>query len=253
METPPIEPQTSVSLDHLLGRGDIWMGQAKRSTAKVTVSSGNDELDRALAGGWPVGSLLEVCQEGSLHAEWPLLASAIGNQGGAIFLIDPPMIPFGATLVELGIDLSRVYIVRTASKALFVSAFVELAKSSQCGALLAWQPKESLLYNELRKILLACSDGKGIYTLFRPAGAQKDSSPAGLRMTVGVERRDLKLTIFKQRGMLENRDTVIRIGLSEKLDGHLPLNRLHEIQLPGMRPIATPRHNFANVIPLRRR
>lgn len=253
METPPIEPQNPVSLDNLLGRGDIWVGQAKRSLAKATVASGHDELDRVLTGGWPVGSLLEVCQEGSLHAEWPLLGSAIANQSGSIFLIDPPLVPFGAALVELGIDLNRLYIVRTGSKALFVNTVVELAKSSQCGALLAWQPKGTLLYAELRKILLACADGTGIYALFRPSGAQKESSPAGLRMIAGIQGRNLKLTVFKQRGMLENHDTVVSLGLSEKLDGHLPLNQLHQIQLPGVPKIVTPAHRFTNVIPLRRR
>jgi len=253
METPPIEPQNPVSLDNLLGRGDIWVGQAKRSVAKATIASGNNELDKVLAGGWPLGSLLEICQEGSLHAEWSLLASALANQSGSIFLIDPPFVPFGATLAELGIDLNRLYIVRTSSKALFVSAVVELAKSSQCGALLAWQPKGILLYAELRKILLACADGTGIYALFRPSGARKESSPAGLRIIAGIEGRDLTLTVFKQRGMLENHDTVVRLGLSEKVDGHLPLNQLHEIQLPGIPQIATPAHRLTNVIPLRRR
>lgn len=254
MEIPPTEHiQNPVSLDQLLGRGDIWVGRAKRAVTRSTVSSGDKSLDNLLLGGWPLGSLLEICQQSMTGAEWILLSASLVAQGTRpIFLLNPPMIPFGPALVEMGIDLNRVYVVRSDNKTSFVNAFVELARASQCCALLAWQPKESLTYTELRKFLLACAEGDGLYSLFRPASAQKESSPATLRLMVSVHRFDIKLSIFKQRGMLENHDTVVRIGLRESLQGHLPLNHLHEIQVPGIL-IPDIRRKLNNIIPLRRR
>ena len=251
METPPFIFDNPTDLAQLLERDDIWVGQSKRAVSQGFASSGFEGLDNTLAGGWPTGSLLEVCQQGSLSAEWLLFAGPLAHEHRPIFLLNPPMLPFCPALAEMGIDLNRLYIVRTLNKISFVNAFVELARSSQCGALLAWQPKESLTYTELRKCLLACSEGSGIYSLFRPSGAQKESSPANLRLAVSVQQHELKLSIFKQRGMLESHDTVIRVALRDALDGHLPLHRLNEIEIPGI--AAAPRRKLATVIPLRRR
>ena len=254
MEIPPTDNiHTSAILNQLLGRGDVWVGRAKQAVARNTLSSGIELLDTLLVGGWPLGSLVEICLQGTTGAEWILLSKSLAAQGARpIFLLNPPMIPFGPALVGMGIDLNRVFVIRTDSKASFVNAFVELGRASQCGALLAWQPKESLTYTELRKFLLACSEGNGLYSLFRPASAQRESSPANLRVAMSVIGSDLKLSIFKQRGMLENHDTVVRVGLREVLNGHVPLNHLLEIQLPGI-PTPNIRRKFTNVIPLRRR
>jgi len=51
--------------------------------------------------------------------------------------------------------------------------------------------------------------------------------------------------------MLESHDTVVRLPLREGLDGHLPLHRLNEIEIPGI--ASAPRRKLATVIPLRRR
>jgi len=153
METPPFTFDNPTDLAQLLERDDIWVGKAKRVAAKEFLGSGHESLDGVLSGGWPTGSLLEICQQGSLSAEWVLLGAPLAKEHRPIFLLNPPMLPFCPALVEMGIDLNRLYIVRTANKIAFVNAFVELARSSECGALLAWQPKESLTYTELRKCL----------------------------------------------------------------------------------------------------
>jgi protein ImuA len=253
METPPTNDiQNPVDLGHLFDRGDIWVGQAKRSAIRSTVSSGNASLDEALSGGWPLGSLVEICQHTTVSAEWTLFAAAMSQQSRPVFLLNPPMVPFSAAIVDLGIDLNQVYVLRTTNKASFVNAFVELARASQCGALLAWQPEEPLTYTELRKFALACAEGRGLYSLFRPISAQQESSPAALRVAASVHRSALRLSIFKQRGMLETHDKMLGVELNNRLDGHLPLNQLHEMEIPG---VSTPRvrRKANNVIPLRRR
>ena len=253
METPPTNDiQAPVNLDHLLGRGDIWLGRNKQPQLHVVISSGNELLDAALLGGWPSGSLLEMCQRGPVGCEWLLLHSALLTQSSKpIFLLNPPFVPFAPALVDLGFDLDRIYLVRTKTSTEFVNAFVELARSSQCGALLAWQPKDGLTYTELRKFSLACAQGEGIYSLFRPLTAQKESSPASLRVAVGIKESNIQISIFKQRGMLESHDNHVHIALPHELDGHLPLNQLLDTDIPGLPKPR--RRTFANVIPLRRR
>jgi len=253
METPPTNDiQTPINLDHLLGRGDIWLGGNRQPQLRTAVSSGNELLDEALSGGWPTGSLLEMCQKGAVGCEWLLLHQALlAQRYKPIFLLNPPFVPFAPALIDLGFDLDRIYMVRTKNKTEFVNAFVELARASQCGALLAWQPKEGLSYTELRKCALSCAQGDGIYSLFRPLSAQKESSPASLRLAVVIKESAMEVSIFKQRGTLESHDSHVRIALPHNLNSHLPLNQLLDTDIPGLpKP---KRRAFTNVIPLRRR
>jgi len=48
-----------MNLDILLQRFDVWCG-GQVSAAVKTVSSGFDELDALLAGGWPQGVFIEL-------------------------------------------------------------------------------------------------------------------------------------------------------------------------------------------------
>lgn len=205
MTTPSNHSGQDITLEQLLRRGDVWRGQSQRFAHQAAVDTGHSILNDALLHkGWPLASLVEICQPNiGGQSEWLLMAPALRQLTvGYTVLLNPPAMPFAAGLIQLGLDLDRLLIVRTAHKSDFLASFVELTRSEICAAVLAWQPKQNLSYTELRKCLLAAADRQGLTLLFRPANVQKQSSPAVLRILTKLNDQTLELHIFKQKGWL---------------------------------------------------
>lgn len=201
MNEIPTNLPATVSLSDLLQRDDMWMGHSQRFAAREAVATGYGELDnRLLNKGWPLGSLVEVCQPG-IQGEWQLFTPALLGLPGLIVLLNPPAAPFAQAFIQAEIDLERLIVVETTDRNHFVSSFVELARAS-VGSLLAWQPGV-LNYTELRKCSLAAADGSGLSIMFRHSAAQQQSSPASLRLFAHQVPKGLEITIFKQKGHLQ--------------------------------------------------
>lgn len=250
-ETPPeISSPAHVSLEQLLLRDDMWMGHSQRfAAARTAVSTGHADLDGALlSGGWPLSSLVEVCQADS-RAEWQLLTPSLLEHPGLIVLVNPPAAPFCVSLAQAGIDLERLVVVRTAGKAHFLASFIELARAS-VGTLLSWQPDEALTYTELRKCQLAAAESTDIAFMFRPSSAQRQNSPAPLRLYAQVIPTGLELTVFKQRGYLQTNQTKpIVLELPKRWKKVPPYTALYQRATLGTPVDKPPR--LATVTPLR--
>ncbi len=200
------ENASGPSLERLLCRPDIWRGQSRRFTAGTGLATGYPDLDQELLhGGWPPGALTEICQRG-FQGEWQLLTPALLSlETGWIALLNPPGEPFSQALLQAGLDLDRLVVVEAAEKPHFLACYAELARTGGCSALLAWQPRDSFTYTELRKCALASSRDAGLRVLFRPSAAQRQNSPAPLRLFSQVTAGGLELTVFKQKGLLQRR------------------------------------------------
>jgi len=200
---PPDEP-AKPSLAQLLCRGDIWQGQEKVRMIQPGLDTGFDELNGVLVGrGWPVGQLVEVCLPSAMQGEWMLLNHAIREMKGLVVLLNPPAIPFAQRLIQMGINLDRLILVKAQERADFLFSFVELTRSAECSVVMAWQPQKGLSYTDLRKCLLATQEAQGLYVLFRPLAVRDQSSPASLRLTMQTRAQDLMINIFKQKGSLK--------------------------------------------------
>jgi protein ImuA len=230
--TDPNAPVSTVqSLEQLLCRGDIWRGQSHQTPLRVVVDTGFVPLNERLAGGgWPVASLIEVCQRATNHAEWQLLMPALlGSQRGLVVLLNPPASPFAQALLKAGMDLERLLVVQVKDKTDFLASFIELARSDACDAVMAWQPQQSLSYTELRKCALAATEGFGIYTLFRPEAVRDQSSPAVVRLSVEWLADQLSVSIFKQKGELIADSGAIHLPLPTAWKGLLPHSQLDQL------------------------
>lgn len=227
MNEIPSEPPTTISLEQLLSRDDLWMGHSQRFTTRAALDTGYEELNTSLLNqGWPLGSLVEVCQQG-MQGEWQLFTPSLLKLPGMIVLLNPPASPFAQALIQAGIDLERLLIVAASNKKDFIAGFIELSRAS-IGAVLAWQPDESMTYTELRKCQLAASEGTGISVMFRPASAQQQSSPATLRIYARIVSIGLEITVFKQKGRLQTHQIKpIVLGLPEKWQPVLPYHALN--------------------------
>jgi cell division inhibitor SulA len=169
----------------------------------AVVNTGFEPLNGGLLNhGWPLGALIEVCQQG-FQGEWQLFAPALRQHNkGLLVLLNPPAEPFSQALIQAGINLDQLVVVNAPDKSHFLACFSELTRTAECSTILAWQPREHLSYTELRKCLLAASEGSGLYAMFRPSAVQQQSSPATLRLFNKLVPRGLEVTIFKQKGLL---------------------------------------------------
>lgn len=214
MNSEKPNPSKPISLEQLLQRGDVWRGRSQGFVSQAGLDTGHAELNAGLLNeGWPLATLVEICQPGTLQgsvntgavsqAEWLLFTPALQQlKDGYLVLLNPPAIPFAPGLIQAGIDLDRLLVVAAEKKSDFLASFTELARTDICVAIMAWQPKNNLNYTELRKCQLACSDGRGLYLLFRPISVERQSSPAALRLKAKLNFRSLEIQIFKQKGSL---------------------------------------------------
>ena len=167
MDTPPPSHNQKPTLEQLLRRGDVWRGHSQVFSPREAIATGHAALDARLVNrGWPLGSLVEVClpeafkRDGCFGGEWLLLSPVVNTLCGAetfLILLNPPAQPFASGLIQAGVPLDQVLVIRAESRQDFIASFVELSRSQYCAILLAWQPRQNLSYTELRKCQLACA------------------------------------------------------------------------------------------------
>ena len=165
--------------------------------------SGHPCLDRELPnGGWPASVLIELLLSQNGIGELRLLAptmAALTQAGKAVILLGPPHIPFAPALAELGLDLQHVLIVQTEKPMDRIWAVEQTLKSASFGALLCWLPQARP--DHLRRLQLAAGNGEGLCFVFRPSAAQREASPAPLRIICRASRcGEIEVDIIKRRG-----------------------------------------------------
>ena len=125
-----------MSLEQLLLRDDMWMGHSQRFTTRSAVDTGYEELNAGLLNrGWPLGGLVEICQQG-MQGEWQLFIPSLLELPGLIVLLNPPADPFCQAFIQAGIDLERLIVVAAPEKNHFIACFIELARA-RVGAVMA--------------------------------------------------------------------------------------------------------------------
>jgi len=189
-----------MNLDTLLQRPDVWRG-GQVSAAVKTVSSGFDELDALLAGGWPQGALTELIMPrqgiGALRLLMPALAQ-LSRDDRWICWVAPPHIPYAPALVSAGIDLSRVLLGRPWGRQDGLWALEQSLRSGNCGAVLAWPTLEDSV--TLRRLQLAAEAGNTLGFLFRSQRHVRHPSPAALRLQLEPgSGGGLSVSILKRR------------------------------------------------------
>lgn len=240
------------TIEQLLRRNDTWRGHSQCFVRQLTIGTGRRELDQMLLSqGWPLGSLIEVCQQ-KMQAEWQLFTPALHELSGLIVLLNPPQLPFAQAFIQAGIDLDRLIVVTASSKNNFIACFIELARAS-IGAIMAWQPNDNLSYTELRKCSLAAADGTGLCVMFRPSATQQQSSPATLRIFARLVPSGLELTLFKQKGFLQSQQPrPVVIALPTAWQPALPYYLLNQEDAPNQKSDPSkPKRRMARITPLR--
>ena len=194
-------------LEELLSHPRIWRGRGSDSTGVAVISTGHELLDRALAGGWPLGSLCELLTDQWGQGEFRLLLPALGQLTrsadlagpGQVVLVNPPYIPYAPALQSGGVDVSRLLVTRCAAAQDVFWTIEQALRSGACAAVLGWC--EAADDACLRRLQLAAEAAGSWAVLMRPQSFQRQRSPAGLRLMIAATAdAGLDVAILKQRG-----------------------------------------------------
>src|SRR5262245_24004610 len=191
----------SSALDQVLQNPAVWRGGDCARVAVPSVPTGFAELDVLLpGGGWPTGAITEIHVErtgiGELQLVMPA-AARLTRSGRWLALIAPPYVPYAPALMEHGVKLSRLMLVRTTSAEDSLWSCEQALRSQTCGAALAWLDR--IHERDLRRLQLAAESGDASLLLFRSARAAP-ASPAALRLHISKSEGRTLVRILKRRG-----------------------------------------------------
>jgi hypothetical protein len=191
------------AIDRLLDKTPLlWKGR-QSSRGGPVVPTGHARLDARLpGGGWPLGAVTElICGNpglGELSLLFPALATLSG-QGQWVVLVDPPWIPYPASLYAHGLRLERLLLTRTRRDGEALWACEQALSCSQGGAVLAWPQR--ITFPRLRRLQLAAEAHAKLAWLFRPESALREASPAALRLQLDAgDHRGTRVQVVKCRG-----------------------------------------------------
>lgn len=200
------------ALEKLLENPRVWRGSAPASCVPG-LASGYPELDHHLpGGGWPVHALTEILFAQSGSGELKLLMPALARlsrseheapepadlQAGWLAWIAPPFHPYPPALLQWGVDLARVLIVRPKNATETLWAAEQALLSGNCAAVLLWS--DALNDARSRRLQLAAEQGKSWAIAFRPLAASRQTSAAALRIRLRTASKGTALDILKSRG-----------------------------------------------------
>ena len=165
--------------------------------------SASPELDAALpGGGWQSGTIVELMPADTGIGELRLLMPALAQLTRAeryVALISPPYIPFAPALLQHGVQLERLLVIRTDKPGDTLWAFEQTLRCKSFGAVLAWPAQ--IKDREVRRLQLAAEAGGSIGFLYRPQTAAREASPAALRLKLQARLNGgLDVEILKCRG-----------------------------------------------------
>ncbi len=195
-------PQNSTISKLLSTTPQLWKGRRANHTQR-TLATGNAGLDARLPGcGWPLGAVSElICAKpglGELGLLLPTLAR-MSEQGQWIIMIDPPWIPYPASLHGHGLSLKQLLLVRTRQEKESLWACEQALSNGRSGAVLAWP--ERISFTRLRRLQLAAGSSGKLAFLFRPKHALTAASPAALRLQLEPGgRHGTRINVLKCRG-----------------------------------------------------
>ena len=202
-------PNTEI-ITRLLTRHDTWRGQHQKTTQR-TISSGQDQVDQLLKGGWPTASVTELLVQypgiGELSLLLPIIKHYCQNNHLAVWL-DPPYQPYAPALAAAGITLQKTLIVQSKSHREWLWIAEQCIRNN--ALLLAWTKKTTPSYTDIRKLQLAAADSGHPAFLFTAITQLSASSPATLRLEVDTGgEKNLRLCGRKLRGVAPGEQILI--------------------------------------------
>ncbi len=183
-------------IDRLLRQGLLWRGAASVQARGSVVSSGLAQLDEAMGGGWPRGSLTEILSDGPGLSLLLRALAKLSRGERWLAWVNAPWLPYAPALSARGVDVSRVLLIRGRDDAQALWAAEQALRSGNCAAVMLWPQGISIA--RARRLRLAAEEGDCLGLLFRPSGAAAQSSMAALRLEVKAHEVGLEVKVLKR-------------------------------------------------------
>jgi hypothetical protein len=177
------------------------MGRADALQLPATQPTGYAQLDNALpGGGLPIGAVTEVLVSqtgvGELSLLMPLLRQ-LTAQDRYVVLIEPPHQPYPPALLQHGIKLNRLLVIRT-PPTLALWSSEQTLRCKAFGCVLLWL--ENARDKEIRRLQLAAEAGGNVAIVYRPFMHAQQTSPAAVRLSLQATSCGMQIEIKKCRG-----------------------------------------------------
>jgi cell division inhibitor SulA/protein ImuA len=173
----------------------VWRGSAA-SIARAVIPTGFRELDDYLpGGGWPIGAIIEVFVDGYGVGELALLMPALmaltrvnpAKTPKWVAWIAPPFVPYAPALRQRGVNVDRLLMIHPSpGDKNCLWAIEQVVRSGASVGVLAWVAAVDEVI--LRRLQLAAED------------AQRQRSPAALRIRLSRETAAIRIHVIKCRG-----------------------------------------------------
>jgi hypothetical protein len=191
--------QSVVALDTLLSDRRVWRGQPAAALPAPEQPTGHAALDAVLPwGGWPEASLTELLLPADGIGELRLLLPTLARltQGGRdIAIVAPPYLPYPDGWRQVGVDFAHVHLIEAnARDALWASE--QCLRAGCLSAVLSWPMQAD--DRALRRLQVAADTGGAIGFVFRDMRAERNPSPAALR--IAIDSAPTRLRVVKCRG-----------------------------------------------------
>ena len=151
------------------------------------MSTGYRELDSAIGGGWPTGTLVEIMTFGGGLGRSSLLLPVLATltQGGkaVAWLPADDELPYAPALRQAGVDVSRILITKTQDHHQRLWGAEQCLRSGACGAVIFTETR-TITDPMLRRLKLAAATGSAIMFVLRTENAADSPSPASVRLRV---------------------------------------------------------------------
>jgi cell division inhibitor SulA/protein ImuA len=201
----------------------VWRGRGA-SFARAVLPTGFHELDSYLpGGGWPLGAITEIFVDGYGIGELALLMPALAaltkpdpaKPPKWVAWIAPPFVPYAPALQQHGVNTDRLLMIHpTSGHKNRLWAIEQVVRSGSSAGVLAWvvtadagrdargRATQGAVAEDviLRRLQLAAEDQGAWVLLFRPASANRQRSPAALRLRVSQAQATTRVEILKCRG-----------------------------------------------------
>lgn len=184
------------------GEAAVWRGTDIARSSPILIPTGFPALDAQLGGGWPGQSLTELLQPQSALCEWRLLSPSLRHlvaAGGTVYLVGPPKRPHAPGLRQLGLPSGNVVWIAADKPVERLWVTEQLVKANPAGAVLTWLPQAQP--EQLRRLQVHAASCDAPVFVFRPEQAQRDASPAPLRLIAALGPDwTVRVQILKRKG-----------------------------------------------------
>ncbi|ELV8622576.1 translesion DNA synthesis-associated protein ImuA [Vibrio vulnificus] len=176
----------------------IWHANSTRCANESRYqTSGIDELDKLLGGGFPQHGVVEM--ESALGiGELRLLANYLKQQQDLIVLIHPPAVLNAAFWRNMDFPLANCLVIHSVSTKEALWAAEQCLKSGVCRTVLLWQ--EEMEIHQVKRLQVASEQGGCVLFMFRPYQSHRLSLPLSLSLRLSPTDRGIHVELLKRRG-----------------------------------------------------